>query len=236
MKQKTKRRSYKNAIAVALASFSAVALISTGLAAFVIIRDDSDNASGGITVGKVEANNIEVKILTGETGKIHLDAAAADKTGRIQSQDGSLGEVLTHTITGEVNVGAGKTIADNLDLSYILNIKSGETVMNADFLTRYITTNRLEFVHGTKFNESVAIVPTITGSEETSGSATFSFTFGFAWGDAYDYLNPSIFYDEMDGGIYIHDNISEIVDELEALQYHATQDWTFELVVHAKNK
>ena len=65
--------------------------------------------------------------------------------------------------------------------------------MNADFLTRYITTNRLEFVNGTKFNESVAIVPTITGSEETSGSATFSFTFGFAWGDAYDNLNPSIF-------------------------------------------
>lgn len=244
MKQRTRKRSYKNAVAIAIASFSAIALISTGLAAFVIIRDASDTTGGNITVGEVSDTQIKVAIDAGvKNGTISLDAEKDDYTGRVQIEQGGAGAKLTHTISGTLEVGSNKTILGNLDLSYVVNIKymPGDQVANDDFVAQYITENRLShLVTGFEFATKTTITPTQDAVEANKG--TFSFDIGFAWGSKYSGMNPSVFYDTpaaSNGGASISD--TDVLNELYALQLSKdiggeTQNYTFEVVVYANNK
>lgn len=53
MKKTTKKRSYKSAVSIGIAAFASVALLSTGLAAFVLIRNAEQKVDGTIVVAEV---------------------------------------------------------------------------------------------------------------------------------------------------------------------------------------
>ncbi len=232
MKQKTRRRSYKNAIAIAFASFASIALISTGLAAFVIIRDADEKVDGNITVGEVKDSDITLALTSTTTGlNINLDAEKNDNAGRIQVEKNGTGAVLTHTVVGTVSVGTGKTFEDNLDLYFLVNIKDDHgSVANSTFETQYKTPGRLTYVGFSEFATATTITPVSDEGSETN--ANFSFTFGFAWGSKYDDMNPSVYYDSPEAGK--DTPIAAVVDELNELR--AANGYTFEITIHAKNK
>lgn len=232
MKQKTKHRTYKNAVAIALASFASIALISTGLAAFVIIRDQSQNVGGNISVGQVKDSSIALAVTSPTSGlNINLDAAPDDYVGRVQVGQGEDGALLSHTITGTVSVGEGKTLADNLELYFLVNIKNSESsVVNETFKTNYITKPRLAYKGFTDL--AVAQSITATPVEASLTNATFSFDFGFEWGSNYGGLNPSIYYDT--AGVGASTSMEEVVTELG--QLYLINGYTFEITIHANNK
>jgi len=230
MKQKTRRRSYKNAIAIGIASFTSIALISTGLASFVIIRNADQTAGGNIIVAAVSDTQILLNITPGtEEGDITLDAEAGDYDGRVQLEQGGVGAKLSHTVTGTVEVGSTKTIADNVELSYTVNIKIGTSVANDEFTEKYITTEMLSlngFVLGSLDNA----IPTFPGAELYQ--ATFTMNFGFTWGALFGGVNPSVYYDTDPAGTLVTD--AEVITKLEALK--SVEVYTFEIVIFAKNK
>lgn len=244
MKQKTRRRSFKNAIAIAIASFASIALISTGLAAFVIIRDASKTAGGNINIGAVTDTNISLTLDNAETGNnIRLDAESGDKTGRVQLDDEANKAVLTFTLSGSVSVGTGKTIEENLDLHFYVNVKDDGSAANTEFVARYVTAKRLDYVGFSAFNTKRTISDeTELTIGENPAEATFLLTVGFSWGLKYAEVNPSLFYDS--NTLTGHDlptplignNVEDddVVAELKLLTL--SDKLTFEISVHANNK
>ncbi len=203
MKKTTKKRSYKSAVSIGIAAFASVALLSTGLAAFVLIRNAEQNVDGTIVVAEVVDTEIGLEltsgIVVGGESDLYLsfNAENGDKAGRVQLGGDEKPERLTHTIGGKVSVGTGKTVAGNVKLTYQVDIVNTEkSDPNGDFYSELVAENYLAyntpaFTLGTPIEVTPGTPTTVDGKE----SATFEFTFGFAWGSKYASENPSVFYD-----------------------------------------
>lgn len=238
MKRKRNRRTYKNLVAIAIASFTSIALISTGLAAFVLVRESQVETEGNIVVGEIVDNQITLTLPT-VTRSIILEPEKNDKYGYIQS-DG-IDPVLTHTVTGDIKVESGdnRTVA-NVDLKYRVNIKNdGGSVANDDFIDDFIDANRLSFVTpfaGLSAENTLTITPDANDDKEGS----FSFTFGFVWGTEYNSKNPSVHYDDVIDALQektpanINGVLATATDEISKLQ--EIHGYTFEIVIFAKFK
>lgn len=221
MKRTRSRRAYKNAVAIAIASFSAVALISTGLAAFVLVRDATAGATGNVIVGEVVDNDITIT-LNAASGDIKFDAKQNDTTGRIQ-WNGADYEKLTHTVSGQITLAAGgNRNLNDVNLKYFVNAKKvdGNSVDNAGFIGEFITTNRVALAAPT-----TALDTDITLTFDASGN--FTFDFGFVWGSLYNSLNPSEYYDTPGTGA--DTTIDDVKTELTALK--GAEAYYFDIVV-----
>ena len=184
MIRKSFRRTYKNALAIGIASFSSIALLSTGLAAFVIIGSPTETVNGGIKVEEVIDNDITLTINHVAERQIILDADPEDNEGRVQLGPDSTGEVLTTTVSGSIGVGANKTFED-IDFQYKVLVSKvivpGDDPANlADnvFKSEYMK-DRVVFVQSElklAEPEKIAITP-----DESGKNGTFTFDFGFAW-------------------------------------------------------
>ena len=227
MRKKTRKRSYKNTIAIGIASFASIALLSTGLAAFVLIRDAQKTVDGNFVVADVTDANITLSITSAQTS-IVIDAERNDFSGRIQIDSANVGPTLTYTVTGAVEVAASKNVNDNLDLYYYVNIKSidGTSVQNKTFEETFFDTGKFELVGGPLASKN-QIIP---DEGETLNKATFSFEVGLSWGEFFNYENPSVYYDGEGASI----ELSEAIEEFNNLKL--AENYVFEIVVHANNK
>lgn len=237
MKRSRNRRSYKNIIAITIASFTSIALISTGLAAFVLVRESSINASGNITVGDVIDNDITLTITSGAVGNLVLDAEKNDNQGRIQ-WDGTNYEVLAHDVAGEIALTDGNRTLDNVDLKYrvIVKGKTSGSVVTDDFVTDFMTNpdDRLA-LDGTTTAFDTPIVLSIDDSGNGK-DGTFGFTFKFKWGAKYNGTNPSVYYDTpAASGGGADESIDVAKTELEALKV-AAANYVFDIQISASFK
>jgi hypothetical protein len=231
MIRKSFRRTYKNALAIGIASFSSIALLSTGLAAFVIIGSPTETVNGGIKVEEVIDNDITLTIdPVVEERQIILDAAPGDIEGRVQLGPDSPGEVLTTTVSGTIGVGANKTFED-IDFTYKVLVYQAtdpeddpSTIDDETFKDDYMK-DRVVFVPV----ELVLGESNEIDIDEANG--TFTFDFGFAWGSEYAEINPSLYYDDPLGGQAVSNEA--VVTDLEELK-SLLDGVTFTIEVSAK--
>ena len=206
-------KSYKKAVTIGVAAFSAVALLTTGAAAFVLTNEASNVTDGNVSVGTVVDNGVQLSV--SDAAAIVLDAEEGDSSGRVQfssetgkdpnmniSIDGSLIPTGTGVSTSE--------IVAKYDLTFTFavssdNISVGTTSEPGNtFFPKYVTTTT-----GAAVSEYLTLTYTDTGA---SGSATacpvgeakkitvaangsFSLDIDFHWGKFFGWTNPSIFYD-----------------------------------------
>lgn len=235
MIRKRFRSTYKNALAIGIASFSSIALLSTGLAAFVIIGSPTETVNGGIKVEEVIDNDITLTIdPVVEERQIILDAAPGDNEGRVQLGPDSPGAVLTTTVSGTIGVGADKTFED-IDFTYKVLVYQAtdpevdpSTIDDETFKDDYMK-DRVVFVQSElelAKPEEIAITP-----DESGKNGTFTFNFGFAWGSDYAGFNPSVYYDDPLGGQAVSNEA--VVTDLEELK-SLLDGVTFTIEVSAK--
>ncbi len=214
------QKSYKKALTIGIATFSAVALIATGTAAFILVTGGSDSLDGSISVGEVEDNSIELDAYVGSVGtntvSYTFDAAENDTTGRVQ-WDGTHTESLTSTITVSIKPAEGADITQTeintgYSLSYTVEV-SGD---NSGNFAKYVTTKGtsaettatskefLQLTSSTSTNSDIANTDLVSVSEAnaiampTETNTTTTFNLNFAWGKSFNYQNPSLYFD--DGG------------------------------------
>ena len=193
--RKLTRRSYNRKLLVfGLSMFMAVAMISTGFAAWVMSSTEAANANGGVTVGIVnnEMMLVEVDNLDKETGKLDIDpllfdAKEGDTNGRVKASEGSK-ENLSFTISGYV------TNAASLSVLYI-KVALPEGLQDA------LKANYIEITSAgaDAYDEETGVfvyeAPLSGERDGITGSKEFTYTLTFAWGDFFGGLNPSEFYD-----------------------------------------
>lgn len=204
-------KSYKKAVTIGVAAFSAVALLTTGAAAFVLTNEATGTANGNVSVGTVVDNGISLSVSS--AAAIVLDADTSDSSGRVQfsSEDGknpnmniSVDGKLIPTASG---VDTSEVVA-KYDLSFTFavssdNISVGTTSEAGNtFFPKYVTTTtgatEEEYLTLTYTNNSQTN-PCPVGGEGTKitvgTDGTFNLDIDFHWGEFFGWTNPSIFYD-----------------------------------------
>lgn len=224
-------KSYKKAVTIGIAAFSAVALLSTGAAAFVLTNEAMAESDGSISVGTITDNGVQITLDGGsESFAFNFDAPTTDTSGRIQygSEEGSNGESLSATISGTVSPTEDANIIqgdvnDKYTVTYTLAITAG-TDTEGNF-AKYVTTN-LE--SATEKEYLVLDSSIIFGGEKNTVTVAedgkFSITISFDWGDYFGKMNPSLYYDADGASTSLSDAKSELnnLTKLENVKFDLT--------------
>lgn len=207
-------KSYKKAVTIGVAAFSAVALLTTGAAAFVLTNEATNTTDGNVSVGTVVDNGVELSV--SDAAAIVLDAEKGDSSGRVQfSSENGKTPNMNISISGTLlpidsSLSTSEVLAD-YDLSFTFavsskNISVGDTSEAGNtFFPKYVTTKS----HGATVNEYLTLTYTdIKGSNSESlldvdtataitvaADGTFDLDIDFNWGSFFGWTNPSIFYD-----------------------------------------
>lgn len=199
------RKSYKRKkIVLGLCMFASVALISTGLAAWVISADANRENSGNINVGTVNDGTIEFGEVNYSAGDFRFDADINDTTGRLKydSKYSDEYERLTVTVSGYV------INADYLDeLTVFLDVS--DEVKSAADVDKYIKLPECaldEVTLGTGALEMYTITAedvvnkTYASLVEGDKICKFKYDITFSWGEAFNNVNPGYYYDDPNTG------------------------------------
>lgn len=189
--RKLTRRSYNRKLLVFGASmFMAVAMMSTGFAAWVMSSVTNADVDAPVKVGTVTDASMEITVdqwvddaWTGET--LTFDAPEGD-LGRVYAGEGSVGDNLSLEITGKVtNAQALGTLTISITLptslknaiaaGYLKVVSEGYDA-STGVITYEANGDSLQYV------------------DETT-TKTFSYTLELAWGDFFGGVNPAVFYD-----------------------------------------
>lgn len=219
---KITRKSYKRKkIILGVSLFGGIGLVSTGFAAWVLSSSTTESKSASLSVGLVSDKNMTFSDVTiHKTGAnddpvYHFEPAKDDYTGRVRS-DGENVESLSLTVDGKLsqvqNLGEIKAIitvegnaADTSDLHRYPARTAEEAKAALDLAisreyvlapTAYKTTETTlwdkNYTDATKENYD-NFVATITG--ENDKTMTFSYEVAFKWGEAFNFINPSLYFD-----------------------------------------
>ena len=235
------QKSYKKALTIGIATFSAVALIATGTAAFILVTGGSDSLDGSISVD-VKDNSIELDAYVGSVGtntvSYTFDAAANDTTGRVQ-WDGAHTESLTSTITVSIKPAEGANITqaeinDGYSLSYTVKVTNDDSGNFAKYVTTKGTSEEktatseefLQLTSSAPTGSDIANTDLVSVGEAnaiampTGESTTTTFNLNFAWDSFFNYQNPSLYFDDSgtSGGASIElTGVKGALNELQSL-------------------
>ncbi|MBQ1261318.1 MAG: hypothetical protein IIY01_00145, partial [Clostridia bacterium] len=189
-------------IVFGLAIFLAFGMISTGFAAWLISSAATKDADAPVEVDTIVDKSFVLTIdqLTdnGWNGdKISFDAVKDDTTGRVKHQpeaDGDLGEQPELTLSGTVtNVAAlGKQPDGNNEGVLKIEITLPDSLKNA-ITEKYLTVSYTVGATGS--------VTTLTSNtlwvKPDASTGEFSITLKFGWGEKFNGMNPSLYYDQI---------------------------------------
>lgn len=204
-------KSYKKAVTIGVAAFSAVALLTTGAAAFVLTNEASNVTNGNVSVGTVVDNGVQLSV--SGAAAIVLDAEEGDSSGRVQfSSETGKDPNMNISIDGKlIPTGTGVSTSEivaKYDLTFTFavsgdNISVGDTSEAGNtFFPKYVTTTtgatEEEYLTLTYTNNSQT-KPCPVGGDGTEiivgTDGSFSLDIDFHWGKFFGWTNPSIFYD-----------------------------------------
>ena len=203
--RKLTRRSYNRKLIVfGLAIFLAFGMISTGFAAWLISSAATADPNAPVEVDTIVDKSFQLtiddwdsenKTWSGET--ISFDAVKDDTTGRVKHQpeaEGDLGEQLNLTLSGKVtNVAAlGKQPDGNNDGVLKIEITLPDS-LKAAITEKYLTVSYTVGASGS--------VPELTSNtlwvKPDASTGEFSITLKFGWGEKFNGMNPSLYYDQI---------------------------------------
>ena len=205
-------KSYKKAVTIGVAAFSAVALLTTGAAAFVLSNQVTGDKSDTITVEEVIDAGLKLT-LNDINGDFIVDADEDDTSGRVQ-YDGETTPNYTVTISGKfekansaneddlatliarykftfdfaIAEGAQKTFFDD-HVSTLNNEKNGEEYLKL----KYADTKAAS---GSQDKGLVSLTADTNEFTVDGTSGEFAFTLTLDWGTAFGNVNPSLYFDD----------------------------------------
>lgn len=207
--RKLTRRSYNRKLIVfGLAIFLAFGMISTGFAAWLISSAATKDANAPVEVDTIVDKSFELTIdqldlssnaWTGKT--ISFDAVKGDSTGRIKHQpeaEDDAGEQLNLTLSGKVTNIASLGAQPSSNNANMLKIE----VALPDTLKAAIAAGYLTVQYTVGDNGSDTDIPSdniiwVKPVASENGEGTFSITLKFGWGEKFDEMNPSLYYDQI---------------------------------------
>lgn len=190
---------YRKSIVISIAVFSAVALLSSGFATWIISSANRKEAAGNVNVGSVVDAHVHFSDLTfvGQGSEenynvIGFDAKNDDDQGRIR-WDGRNKEHLAVTLTGKAGP---MSYISSLTFQFVVPL-SIQNALDAQYIA-------LDTTSGDNYiKEAAAIAYSPADSNDES---SFSITFGFVWGEYFKGVNPSLYYDDISKGGNISDD------------------------------
>ncbi|MCM1261023.1 MAG: hypothetical protein NC182_07890 [Prevotella sp.] len=232
---KLTRNSYKRKIIVfGLMVFMAIALVSTGFAAWIMSTNAKDEQNGNVTVGTVTDSSLKLTDVALSTDSIRFEPKEEDNSGRVRS-NGKPGECesLVIIVTGKVSP---KTVLGELTVGLTMD----EAVKNA--LLAAETANYIVLPECAK--GAVKVETTAVAGSDTE--VEFTYTIEFKWGTAFGGMNPGEYFDTEEAGLAKTDE--EVKAMLKALRttiyglssdvddatLEAAQGPSFKVVVSAK--
>lgn len=194
MKKLTRKTFSRKFVAVGLSSFLGVGLVSTGFAAWVMSSNATDETNSNVTVATLSDVSMSFENVSIDGDKsIIFGAEKDDVTGRLISDgvdDACLVVVIKGTISNAMQLGK---LSAKLDLPVSVQnaVTAGYLIApdsknGVDLYKKATDSNPQEFRH-----DNLAI----TFSGENNNTATFSYTLEFKWGDKFQGMNPSVYYD-----------------------------------------
>ena len=197
-------KSYKKAVTIGVAAFSAVALLTTGAAAFVLTNEATKDTTGNVNVGNVVDKGLEISLDTAEEVDFMLDADASDTTGRVQysSEEGKKPNMHVD-ISGSITKGADITwsqvaltftftVGNDESGNFAKYVKTTNPASSAEYLTLTYTDQKVE-------GEPAAAACPVGGEGTTlkfdQADGTFDLDIDLDWGSFFGSQNPSLYYD-----------------------------------------
>ena len=178
---KLTRKSYNRRVfTFGIVMFLAIALISTGFAAFIMSNDATANEDGSINVGTITDGSIAFGEITfkGTNGDaFHFEPDAADNEGHVVYKEGN-SENLTVTIESSVSP-AQYLETDGITIKMTSIPESVVAAADAGYIV---------------LPECYAAEQTVEYTVEDN-VAKFTYDISFKWGNKFDGKNPSVFLD-----------------------------------------
>ena len=204
-------------IAFAAVILGGVALVSSGFAAWVLSQDKTANGGGAFTVGKVEDGSLEMEITSELLKKEIVSNDVKDKWVAGNPSEGTDKFVFDSQFNdtdGRVKYKAGTEEYEQLSIRYTAKITSDtdsfdKLTINMDsntWVEQHVTNG--EIVAPDCYKNGFTIGGTGTdlaenlrvSSEKDSSTNknvwTIQTTVSFKWGEKFDGLNPSVYYDK----------------------------------------
>lgn len=230
---KLTRNSYKRKIIVfGLMVFMAIALVSTGFAAWIMSTNANKEQSGNVTVGKVSDSSLdikEIKLLAPdgtditEKASFKFEPTKDDNTGRVRwDKNDDHAEFMEMTISGKV------TPEDYLGIFKVtLQLPIG--VVKA-ITNKYIALPEEWTLDEEKNIATQVIDKTSMEKVENTKELKFSCTLKFLWGEKFGNQNPGIYYDDnADGKKVTNEIVKQTLREFRAT-LHNLENWDPETI------
>ena len=180
------RNSYQRKIILfGVMMFSAVALISSGFAAWVLSTEQKQSVNGNASVAAVSdaSFNLSVAFKDGKNNII-FDSAKDDETGRVR-WDSTNYAITSVTITGQIeNYDYLGTLKVSLAVTDAIKDAANDT--NKYIVLPACATSPVDIKNNTYMTKI---------SDENGGTYSFEYTIEFTWGDTFGNTNPSLYYD-----------------------------------------
>lgn len=237
-------KSYKKAVTIGVAAFSAVALLTTGAAAFVLSDQVTGNKSDTITVEEVIDGGLKLT-LNEISGDFVVDADKDDTSGRVQ-YDGDAEPKYEVTISGKFDKASAANEANLADLiagykftfDFAISEGSQKTFFDTHVSTEgnekeeneYLTLSYTDTKAASGSQDKGLVSLTADTNEFTVDGATgqFSFILKLNWGGAFGNVNPSLYFDAA-GSATSMDTVKSMLDNL-----YTFNGGTYTVTVNAK--
>lgn len=176
--------------------FASISLISTGFATWVMSKNANTNQEGEIVVGTITDGSISFESPVSISDTFRFNPKLNDSTGYIQYR-------LPSGVS-DVNSPEAKLTAENLSVTI-----SGTITPSQYFDSLSIRMNEISeglvnaaasnyIVLPDCYNAPVVLTKGDTGIVEQGGKINFSYVISFAWGSAFDGMNPSEYLDQLE--------------------------------------
>lgn len=190
----TRKHYNRKILSFGLVLFLAVALLSTGFAAWIMSTGAEEENGGNVSIGAVTDGSLEFTEVkwTGDNNLISFDAEANDVTGSIK-WDGSNAENLIIEITGKISP---KEYLD--DLTIVMEIPASvKAAADAGYivLPDCAKEGGVVLVENGVANDGGTVFAAVKGADGDD-YWTFSYKVIFKWGEKFNGKNPSIYLDE----------------------------------------
>lgn len=190
----TRKHYNRKILSFGLVLFLAVALLSTGFAAWIMSTGAEEENDGNVSIGAVTDGSLEFTEVkwTGDNNLISFDAEANDVTGSIK-WDGSNSANLIIEITGKINP---KEYLD--DLTIVMEIPASvKAAADAGYivLPDCAKEGGVVLVENGVANDGGTVFAAVKGADGDD-YWTFSYKVIFKWGEKFNGKNPSVHLDE----------------------------------------
>lgn len=199
-------KSYKKAVTIGVAAFSAVALLTTGAAAFVLTNEATKDTTGNVNVGAVVDKGLEISLTTPEKVDFMLDAETSDNSGRVQYSSEAGKTPNRHVdITGTITKGADINWSD-VALTFTFTVGNDESGNFAKYVktttdaseSEYLTltyTDTKDDAPDKKAKKACPVGGDGTTLTVNQADGSFDLDLDLNWGSVFSGENPSEYYD-----------------------------------------